>query len=343
MIRLRAAAIASLLTAAAAIAAGDGPLNKQLIAADATWVFHIDLEALRASAYGEIMDDPALEQGIPPAQREQIARIRPVLRKLMAVTVYGKDDPDNAVILLRTTATAEEFFAAMQGEEPLPPIVESTVEVGGNTLRSWHVEDQTVYGFSEAGLPGAPLIFLSNDQNILMEAIDTARGKRPCLTGSGSTLESDANPRQGAAFFVAASSLDALRRDGRASVMLGNAKSVRMEMGEHAGTVFAAASLRTGSEESARQVADMARGLLAMGQFSIAQDPRQAPFRGVLEALTVTADGAAASLSLEYDAAKMKEAFAAVIREARQAEAAEKPASKSKPDAQKPKTEPAGR
>ena len=71
-------AVVIFVGAYAAQEGAEGPLEKGLVRADATWVFHIDLEAVRASRLMSVVESADLERDLPEEDREHWRRIRPV-------------------------------------------------------------------------------------------------------------------------------------------------------------------------------------------------------------------------------------------------------------------------
>lgn len=324
-----------------------GP-DQRVIRADATWVFHIDLEAARGSRLGALVGSAMLEEELPPEDLEQWRRMRPVLEKLSAVTVYGRNDPDRAVVLLRTTATPEEFFEVMPCGELRERMVEGEAEAKGYALRTWTVEGETVYGYAleGEGEGAAGLILLSSDTENLVSAIETAKGEGRSLAAAGEDggagLAEMAKGRPGSILLVAASDLEMLPREARASFLLENARAMRVEMGEHDGRVYGTVRLTAESAERARQVADLGRGVVAMGQMMAGQEARLAGLRAALGAMSIETEGESATLSFTYDAATVLEAMLEARRTGREIREKREPGGRSPVGGETGK-EPAGR
>lgn len=322
-------AVVTLVAAAAAMAwAGvrAGPLDRRLVPADVTWVFHIDLEAARGSRLGALVESEWQDAALSPEELEQWRRVWPVLERVRSVTVYGKNDPDRAVALLRTTGTPGEFFEALRFGDPRREVVEGTEDAEGRALLTWVIEGETVYGYALEGESEgtAGMILLSNNAGDLVAAIETAKGGGPNLAevgtervagGGDRRLAEAAEARPGSVVLFAAGNLDMLPREARASFLLENARALRVEVGEHEGQVYGTVRLTAESAERARQLADLGRGVVAMAQMMAGQEARFAGLRGALGTISIETEGESATLSFTYDAATALEA----VLEARRA------------------------
>lgn len=298
-------------TPPAAAAAADtpaAPLRPSSIAGDATFVVHFDFESLRTGPIGDALGHDELALAFDDPETWQKAR--PLIEETLSVTLYGGrfGEEHSTVLLVRTRAEVDEFFAAIaaQGEAP------ALREEGGRRLHVWSAHDGTVYAYADPRPAAGEVrtVIASQSRKDFDAAIALLEGRGASLETSGSPLAEMCRPRRGAFVFAAVTDLEPLRKHEHAAV-LRNAEHLRLELGEHAGSTFAEIAVTTPTEDTARQMGDVCRGLVAMGQMFLAQEPDCAEARELLSGLAVTTQDRTTTISLTCQSAKVVSALKA--------------------------------
>jgi len=292
--------------AAADATATTAPLRPSAIAGDAVFVVHVDLEALRRGVVF-VFDSEEIEQAIDTEEERQAWRhLRPLLEQTLSVTLYGNRFEDrHTVLLIRTRASVDEFFDAIAAQGEAPRLVEE----GGRTLRVWGTHEGDIFAYADPRpAPGEPrTVVAAQSRREFDAAVSIIDGRGGSLETAGTALAEIARPRPGAVLFAAITDLEPLRKHERAAV-LRNAERLRVELGEHAGSAFAEVAVTTPTEDAARQMADVCRGLIAMGQMLLAGEPEYAGTRELLSSLNILTEGRTTTISLACSTDKIVDA-----------------------------------
>ena len=296
---MRYTALTAVLATALSIPTAAGELRQEWIPRDAIWVAHLDFEALRKSSLFEFIAENTGIDGrevqhsggnnikIDLSELDELRTkygIDP-FKDLLSVTAFGQTtDDEEGTFLVRTTSALDGAIAKLREETPELFDLDS----GNYRLLSWSGHDA---GFAYVkNLGDERLLMVSHDEQALTDAIDVTEGRQPNLSAGGAATLL-AKPRAGAFVSVAvASGLDALDWNNE-SPLAQSAKTLRFELGESGGNLFAAGIIETDSAQSARDVVDTARGLLAMARLFGGNEPEMQKILPLLNNLRIEERG----------------------------------------------------
>jgi hypothetical protein len=300
LMKVQSAFISMAAGLAVSTAALAGPLTANHVAADATWVAHIDIEAFMASSLGQ---QPALREVMSELHSElngaEVNLGLDPTRDIKNVTVSGKEsDDDNALIVVSATSALDAPLARIgdlvQGY--------NAITEGDRTIHSWRMEDETVYAYVRPGTdPTERIVVFSGNLDQLRA------GMLRVETGPAAALpEAIGGPGPSAGSFVYFRGADlgsALGED--AAAMLRSAQAVTFESGDTAGRFFARATLTTENADEATSIQQIAQGVYAMARLAVNSEPEAQPFIGLLNGFNATVSGATVTLSYEHDSAEI--------------------------------------
>jgi hypothetical protein len=274
--RVLAVAMAAVLGLAAVGRAE--PLNLQQVAADAKWVMHVDLDALRASVVVQKAYHKCMEMHKDAEKHIDMvsAMIGMDPRKdFHGVTIYGKDtDKKHGVIIVHANVN-QDFVMQMVAMAP-----DHRVDhYGSYELHSWThkcPKGKSMTGYGAFYKPNV-LVFAACPK-ILTAALDVLDGKAAGISGSESPLAGRTLP--GSIFIARASVIDPKIR----CPVLKQAESFRVALGENNGESFYRARWVMKSAESAEQVKAVVQGFKALVLLHGSSDALAAKLIGGLQA-----------------------------------------------------------
>lgn len=304
------------LAAGVVISAGTalaGPLNTRHVPADASTIVHIDIEAAVGSTIGQFIIANGGEMGI-----EQLSEIQKIeeeiglnpLEDVFDLTII-LDGKDIEVIVATTNSTIDDALEAIQkkfGESF------ETERVGGHELIAIREGGDPMFVYVESSGKRRTVV-AGRDAERVASIVSLTEGDGKSLRGSDSPL-AGAKPADGSILFVASLDTDEIGENSPASTILGEASAIFIQGGEDDGEAFAKVSLAIG-DENANKVAQMAAGLVAMGQL-LAQNDGASDEVGdarveLLSAIEFGADDGNVEVSFRYDVEK----FLGLLQEVR--------------------------
>lgn len=305
-------------TPAALLAA---PYNPAHVSAEARWVVHADIEALRNSKVGQV-----LVAEIEKAQAEQKnngigLNIPRLVSTLTTLTAFGTN--------FETDPTKLDGTLVAQGSPELRKIVESILLQG--TLAQAEVFSEITdlpfpaYAISDPKLapekrtqvivafPPESLILVSKSKDSLQRALAVRRGALPALDKSkDSPLTRFTANATGAAIFAASAAPADIKFDEKSpqARVLQLTKAGSLALGEKEGMLVALTELSASSDRNADKLQKILEGLTAMLSLAESNDRQLAEF---LNATKVTRDNDVVRLKIVYPTeqiVKMAEALA---------------------------------
>lgn len=303
----------SVLTLASAQAA----YNPAVVAADALWVVHADLAALREGTVGKELV-AALEKAQSQATGGMVGiDIAKVLTTVGSLTAYGTN--------LSKEPTAIDGALVVQGTEDLRKIVESALLQG--TLAQPEAFRETkelpfpAYAIAEprkAGAAGAnpalqvivafppePVILVSKSSQQLLKAHAVFRGSAPSMAAVRNSPLGRLTANGEGAYLFAASvvpSESVLPQGAAQARMLQLASVGSMAIGERGADMFAHADLVASSEENAEKLMKIIEGMTGILSLAESNDRQLAEF---LKSRMVTRENQTVSLRLSYPSARI--------------------------------------
>ena len=196
-----------LCSMAIAAACRAAPFDPAAVPADARYVLHVDMDALRPTQLWAAIDDRLVGNeafGAKMGLFEQGTGMH-FPRDLHAVTVYGRAAGDDAaVIVIRAKMNRSQFMAALQFADHY-----AADTYGKYDVASWDDDQRPMFG---AFHDDATLIF-TRSADLLHAALDVMDGRLPHVAPAD-PLAAGAKPP--APVYVAATDLPALARPGGA-------------------------------------------------------------------------------------------------------------------------------
>lgn len=238
-----------------------GPVQNKDVGNDPAWVLHLDCDALRPTAVGKFilaeLDKPATRQKLDTFQ--SFVSLDP-RKQIHGVTIYATTkEQSDGVLLVYADFDADRLTSIAENAKE-----HEAVKHGKHTIHSWLDENKAA---KEGGSPkvnaaihGSRVIFGQKTERIA-DALDVLDGKKPNLTASPAYARLGANAKS-AVLVGAARKLD-LPNDPGAAV-LKQAKMFWLGAGETDGRVELALDLQTETEETAKQIETVARGLISL-------------------------------------------------------------------------------
>lgn len=262
--------IASLSVFGASVAAG-GPLEKNLIPADAVAVIHFDMEAFGSSAVGRY----ALEHRAHFDKLDEVGEDLglDLLKDLYDVTVCLGEKGGEVLIIAHVTAAADGIVTALR--EHAETVELETIVVNSHEAHAFRADGERGY-FRVAPLDGdRRLLIIADDLDRFTAALALAEGSGQSMAAEGTMLDS-IEPTPGAFFMAITNDLQCLSGSGAAhSNFLKHSKAIHAEAGEHGGEAFARVSLTARAPEDAETLKALGQGVLAMGRIVAAQESDQ--------------------------------------------------------------------
>lgn len=294
--------------------------NPAVVAADAKWIVHIDVNNLRDSTLGKELTDflvqlqPTMDQG----------GLHPDFRKILAtataITAYGSNFSQNPNDLAGTLV--------LQGTDDLRKIAEAFVTQATITnpenvteLKGLPFEAYSLDGKATLAFPKEPVILFSKSQEQLTKAYDVFRGSAPSMAKSSSPL-SALVPKSGNYFLIAASvvpSVDGLPghlQNGPQARILQMASSVSIAIGEEGPMTAARLQLVASSDDMADKLMRILQGVTAMLSLTETNDAQLTEF---LKSVKVERKDTRVSLGLAYPTERFMEMVHVIQRRGEQA------------------------
>jgi len=294
-------------------AAWAGPLQRSQVAADATWLVHLDFDRIRQTQLGQYF----LGELEKPQAGNTFAALRVLLdfdarKKLAAGTLYSRGPaPEDIVLLLQGDFEIERLVVLAQAGQDYHSnkhrryLVHNWVELtnpgrGGNPARN--------YGATHTN----GTIVLGQRFGRVTDALDVLDGLQDSLakTNTFQSITTAGNP----ALLAAVARLADFSQVAPQAAMLKALKTLNFSATETESKLALELSVEAESEESARSLLTINRGLLALASMQAGQ----APLAKMLQSIAITQTNATMAVTLHVPAADliqvMKDANSAAPR-----------------------------
>lgn len=268
-----------------------GTIPASVVPDNARWVAHLDMEKFVATnLYGYLEKSGAFE--IKSRDLDRWLKID-IPRDVTGVTVFGLGD-----------GTKDQAVVAVSGKFDKPGLLSlialdadhKEIAYGGTTIYSTGDD-----GFG--AFVNDNLVVLSESQAGIEKALDTAAGKSKNFTGTGLSASLKEIP-SGAFLSGVLPDLSGLGKELGQSKMLDNASGVFFLAQEKQDNLLVRIQLTSASPESAKNMADIVNGLVALGRMSAGQSQggdqaEMARMVSLLDGLKVQQDGKTIRLDFE--------------------------------------------
>jgi len=263
---------------------GAAPLDPRQVSADARWLAHLDLDAVRSTEVAGKIRDTWLGRDVVKRHLENVNRTTGVdlTEDLRGVTIYGKRLVRNTgVVIVQAKVDRKRLLDYLRKKPDF-----NTARYADWELHNW-IERKGAKG--EHTVTGcfctAELLVFARDAGEVKAALDVLGGKAPALAGSRSPLEVDF-PQD--AVFVAGVIEPAAAEPQFKSPIVNQSEQVSISLGEREGKVFAKLKLVARSDETAEQIQTVVEGFHALALLHHGSDERAMK---VLKAFKVATSG----------------------------------------------------
>ena len=299
--------IATLTTLLLASIATASPLKKDRVAADATWLIHVDVERLLDSTVGRFLLEHAEELDIDLDDLDRMKRDLGLDPRtdLRSVTLYGTgDEPgEDAIILAETNDRVDEAIERLLANDDLPirrrKLNGKTVYVIGGEGRRHYLSIQ------RAGADRRLVVF-SDNKSGFRNALDVLAGEAPSISMGRSNIPAD-DPQDGSLLFLSVGDIDAFGDDGPASQIIRMSDGFTADIGEVDGVLTGRASVTAESPEVADNISHVLQGLVALGRLMAAGQPDLAPLNELADSLSIRTKDSRISIRIRIDARELLE------------------------------------
>jgi ribosome-associated translation inhibitor RaiA len=244
--------------------ANANPYQATNIAADAKWVIHVDVDAIRDSQIVKKAFDacPELKNAGPVFDLIR-GRIGVDLRKdLHGILAYGDHDQKHNVAVVFSTVDRKLLLDMAEKCKDHRVTKHGDIDIHSFTIKHDGKTEPAAGAFYKPDV----LVFAA-DAGQVAKAIDVLSGKAPSLTAD-SSLPVAGRPVKGATVIVRAMDFPENAKD----VVARKAKSIRIAMGEADGKSFYRALLVMKTPEAAEQIKTINEGLKALGALHLSND-----------------------------------------------------------------------
>lgn len=275
---LRVVSFAVLLgMAASAVAA---PLDLKHVSADATWLGHVDFDAMRKSIVVQKYMEQYKDSGRLAIAKKMLG-MDPE-KDLHGMTCYGKEIGKHKGVMILHAKVDRERVMGMA--KMLPGY--QVADYRDHKLHSWThkprhgSESNTV----AAAFHGDQWVVLASSVDELKQAVDVLEGKQPSLTGDSPL---SGNIPAGTTMLMRLEGVSTAKLPEKCKVAK-QTQSFRFVAGEHEGMSFYRARAVMTNETVVGQVREIVEGLKALGQIHVGDNKTG---QKLVDALKVKTDG----------------------------------------------------
>lgn len=279
--------------------------NPGVVSADARWIVHVDLVALRESDLGQSLLG-GLQQ-IAPMLAEGGLQLdfEKILSTAGTITAYGTNfskDPAtvDGTLIVQGTADlrkiAEGFVAQAMVTDP-----DQVVTLEGLPFEAYSFAGGQV----TIAFPPEPVILFSKSQAKLLQAYEVFRGEAASLAKSPRSPLNDLLPKSGRNFLLAASFVPTegfMPQDAPQARILQLVSAGAIAVGEVNATTSARLELVASSDETAGRLDRILQGMTALISLTNSNDQHLKEF---LQSVTTERNGSRVSLSLAYSSERL--------------------------------------
>lgn len=274
------AGFSMMLLMAASVSAS--PFDRELVAADAKWIMHVDVDAGRESKIWLLFR--AMVMDWPDVQR-RVDRLETVTNSQMpdalhGITLYSTSFwPQECVVIVHASIDRPHVEKYLDAEKQA-----AGSEYHDRKVRTWQDRGASLY----ASFAADDRVVVGRTQESLQLALDVIDNRAPSLPAD-SKLAGGIEP--GALIYIAGTELSALKEQQMArSPLLDQTDTAWTSLTESNGEAIVKTRLQTKNEAISEQVKKAAEGLAAMAALSGdsgSTDPRQRALAVLMRDITV--------------------------------------------------------
>jgi hypothetical protein len=280
------------------------PLEPGWVAAEAMWLIHLDVGAFKNSTIGRfVIEHPDQFDLDDLDEFEQEIGLHP-LTDFMSFTLYGLgDDPEaDGVIVAVTSARADEALARLKAIDEINSV---EVKLEGYPVQVLSDGDERHYlHVRPADRRDQRIVVLAESEEVLLRAIKVIDNRAPGLSAGRSSIL-DGGPDRGSIVFVACGDIEALGGVEPASKILRLSDGVTIDIGEVQGHTYGEATVSATSPESATSIAEVVKGMIALGQLFAAEEQEARPLADLANAIDVAVHDQKITVRINFDAEQL--------------------------------------
>lgn len=291
-----------------------GPLNREWVDKNASWVFHLDVEAAMESALGRFLRANREHLDLGPFDQIRKQTGFDPLTDLKSVTVYGtRDQAGERIRIIRATPALDAAIAKMRQ----PDILVQAITTGTWSLEAWSQDDWQRFGYVTEGLDASDrLLIFSGNQFTTARALDVQAGRAANITElEGSALAT--TPPKGSILFIAAEDVPALLGTTENESVVGTlARELIVNVGQTCDSGVPGdedccvnVTLRTRNFADASKLTDVLRGAVTVGKQFNRNEASWAGVRALLDGVYFHTDDSAVSVTGKWKAQAIVQAL----------------------------------
>ena len=255
------------------------PVELKQVAADAKWLVHVDVDAMRTSVVVQKAYQKCMEMHKEAA--EHLDKIHAMLgfdprKDLHAVTAYGKDLDKNHGVLIVHADVDQKLLLEKAQKAPDHKVA----KYGAYEIHSWTHKHGKASQAAFGSFFKSDVLVFAGSLEAIQAALDVLDGKSPGITDEKSPLAGHLSP--GAIVIVRASAISPEIK----CPILKDADAFRVSLGENNGESFYRARLTMKTAEAAEQVKAVVEGFKAMVGLSHGSDALAMKLVGAIKVTT---------------------------------------------------------
>jgi hypothetical protein len=238
------------------------PLERGAVIAEPHWVLHLDVDALRLTTGAQYLQG-AIER---PEVQKKLAAFKAIFnfdpaQAVRGATLYGASKaPDDGVLMVYANVDSARLTTLAEGAREHRSTTHRI-----HQIHSWLEERRPardgVKPRTFAALYGGRMVIFAQKEERVAEALDVLDGVKPGLNASQRFAELGA---PGAGFLQAAAGKLDLPGSDPGSAVFKQSRSIKWNVAETEGQVASTLTLEADSDEIARQIASIARGIVGL-------------------------------------------------------------------------------
>ena len=253
------------------------PADTKYIDATAKWMVHLDIDALMDSSVAQ----HALETN-PHLSGQKLKALQTLTgidieKGLHGITIFGNGEPDNGVVIVHAQAKQENLVSFVQLNDKY-----QSKEHNGHTIHSFPDDKKPGKRISACFMPGNKIVF-GQKTGLVEQGIDLLSGDRPAINSNGEMEE--LGNFQDYPVLLAYGDFSALHKNKnpKKAAAFQQAKRLGVSLGEEEGHVKGMLGIVTENAETALQVENFLRGIIAMGMLSQENNPALATLASAVQ------------------------------------------------------------
>ena len=288
--------LALLLLAAPLAGLQAAKINPAHIPAKAKWLLHMDIDAFKETTLGKHVMKEANEKGLQKMKALQDMFGIDLENDIHGATAFGNGKKDNGVLIIHAKANQKKLMNFV--------VLNDTYE---KTSHGKH----DIHSLEDEKKPGRHNFFCFYNKKTIVagptmdhvtESLDVLNGEAPSMTLNDDVLALgkfvDSPVLHGYGDFAG---LLEMNKNPKAE-LLKTISSMGMAIGEEGGLFMSAFGLSASTEESAAQVENLVRGMVALGSLSATEKPELAK---LANAVKISRDGKFVAIQFEMESQEM--------------------------------------